>query len=346
MLFRLFFLFAFFSLISFKAIAAEKLIFALDIIRHGDRAPLTSLPKAPHKWPGHPGELTAIGMQQEYQLGIKMRKRYIENSHLLPIHYQNNTVYVHSTDYDRTLKSAQSLLLGLYPLGTGPQISPGHFALPSGFQPIPIHSEPADQEEWLFPDSNDDHFRKLLDKYVSSSPEWQSKLKELSPNFPRWSQITGVSLHDMYDLGDLSDTLHIYKLHHIPYPKGLTNQDADIIIQAGEWAYLDEWTKEMGKITAHKLMLTIAHYFDQVTKQHTPLKFVLISAHDSTILSAMSAMQVPIKNSPPVYASDLNFSLYEIKPQEYVVKINYNDKPVQLSCGYSCPLKDFLQLIR
>lgn len=333
------------SVLSIEALAADKLIFALDIIRHGDRTPLTSIPKAPHKWSGDPGQLTPLGMQQEYQLGVKMHKRYIEKSHLLPANYQQNTLYVRSTDYDRTLMSAQSLLLGLYPLGTGPQLSSGAPALPSRFQPVPIHAESKDHTVWLFADSDDAYFGKLLDQYVVNRPEWQAKLNELKPHFSRWSEITGAPLHDLYDVGDLSDSLYIYKLNHIPYPKGLTNQDADKIIQAGQWAFMDEWTPEMGRVTGHKLMLTIGDYFTQVVKEHSPLKFVLISGHDSTILSAMSAMQVPIKDAPPHYASNLSYLLYEVQPNEYVVKVIYNDKPVKLACGYACPLAEFLHLI-
>ena len=33
-----------------QVFASEKLIFAIDIIRHGDRTPLIDLPKAPHHW--------------------------------------------------------------------------------------------------------------------------------------------------------------------------------------------------------------------------------------------------------------------------------------------------------
>lgn len=42
----------------------ERLIFALDLIRHGDRAPFTTLPNAPYTWSEGEGQLTAIGMQQ------------------------------------------------------------------------------------------------------------------------------------------------------------------------------------------------------------------------------------------------------------------------------------------
>jgi len=110
----------FFLLCSSVLYAQETLIFALDLIRHGNRTALFVIPKAPHVWPEGMGQLTASGMQQEFQLGVALRKKYIDHFHLLPPHFQNQTMYVFSTDYDRTLMSAEAVLLGLYPLTTGP----------------------------------------------------------------------------------------------------------------------------------------------------------------------------------------------------------------------------------
>ena len=54
-------------------------------------------------------------------------------------------MYVRATDYDRTLMSAQSLLMGMYPPGTGPS-APENAAtsFTLSFQPIPIFSAPAE----------------------------------------------------------------------------------------------------------------------------------------------------------------------------------------------------------
>src|SRR5689334_2958880 len=97
------FLFSFFIII--PVFAEEKLIFALDVIRHGDRTPIKAIPKSYHDWKEGLGQLTAIGMQQEYQLGSRLREKYIDTYHLLPPHYNIKTIYVRSTDMDRTLMS-------------------------------------------------------------------------------------------------------------------------------------------------------------------------------------------------------------------------------------------------
>lgn len=122
------------------ALAQEKLIFAVDIIRHGDRNPIEDFPADPFPWPQGLGALTPLGMQQEYQLGISFRKLYIDKYHLLPAHYDIKTMQVHSDTSNRTIQSAESLLYGLYPLGTGPKIS-NQFAVPAGYQPIPIFTD-------------------------------------------------------------------------------------------------------------------------------------------------------------------------------------------------------------
>lgn len=127
--------------------AEDTLIFAVDIIRHGDRTPIVPLGSVNYQWQEGPGQLTAEGMQQEYKMGLLFRKKYVEQEHLLPDHYEPGTMYVRSTDYDRTLMSAQSLLMGLYPPGTGPNSSDSIPALPHAFQPIPIFSAPSKSDE-------------------------------------------------------------------------------------------------------------------------------------------------------------------------------------------------------
>ena len=184
----------FLILISHSLIADDKLVFVVDVIRHGDRTPTRTLDVVPYVWQEGLGQLTATGMQQSYQLGSKLRKRYIDEHGLLPNQYQPETLYIRSTDYDRTLMSAQSLLLGLYPLGTGPMLPhTNELALPSGFQPIPIHSQSREEDVLISTRISEDAYQTLLEKYVYSRPNWQKKNAALSPQFPRWRKLTGLA---------------------------------------------------------------------------------------------------------------------------------------------------------
>ena len=76
-------------------------------------------------------------MVQHYQLGQWLRKRYITDQPFLNPTYKRTELKVISTDYDRTIMSADANLQGLYPrskdLGKG-----------TLWRPIPVYRLPND----------------------------------------------------------------------------------------------------------------------------------------------------------------------------------------------------------
>lgn len=329
--------------------SAEKLIFAVDIIRHGDRTPISILPAVNYEWPQGLGQLTATGMRQEYEMGKTFRKRYVDTTHLLPPHYQHDTIYVRSTDYERTLMSAQALLMGLYPAGTGPYMddasSPG---LPRALQPIPVHTAPAEFDRVIVKKPDSDEREKLMEKYVYSTAEWRKRDAELRPKYAEWSEKTGVEIKWFDDLEHVGDSLFIHQIHHAPMPAGLSDEDIQTIIKAGNWAFMvEERPKQVANAYSSQLMSNIANFIQKGSKENAALKYVLLSAHDSTIASALSFMGAPLEKAPP-YASNLNFSLYESGARNYVVKVTYNGVPVSIpACGGTiCQLQTFLNIAR
>lgn len=328
--------------------AAEKPVFVIDIIRHGDRTPTFQIPSVDYVWQEGLGQLTAIGMQQEYQLGTAFRKKYIEHDHLLPMHYKHGTMYVRSTDYHRTLMSAASLLTGLYPPGTGPSPSKnGPPALPYAIQPIPIFSAPAQMDDVILEKIGAEKFEKLMERYVYSNEAWQKKDNELKANYPRWSKLTGIEITRLIDIDSLSDALYVHKLHHAPMPSGLTNEEIETIINAGQWAFTEELKpRAVASAFSSKLMKRIARYLNEGSQDNAQLKYILLSAHDTTITTVLSFLDAPLQTPPP-YASHVTFSLYEQSAQLFAVKVTYNNNPVYIpDCGgYSCELKQFISLV-
>lgn len=65
--------------------AQNKLIFAVDVIRHGDRTPTNAIPRDPFVWPQGLSELTAKGMHQVYLLGLKN----VKNTFMFIAYFQN-----------------------------------------------------------------------------------------------------------------------------------------------------------------------------------------------------------------------------------------------------------------
>lgn len=216
-------------------------------------------------------------------------------------------------------------------------------ALPGAYQVIPIHTIPIENDDLLVPGHNPQEFELIKKKYVTNRADWQKKNTELHSQFARWSQLTGFKVGDLNDLIHLADNLYIRQLKKLPLPKGITPEDAQVIIDAGQWAFATIYKpKEVGGLIGRQLLATIADYMRQVSQQKTNLKFVLFAGHDSTILSALSTLRAPSENTPR-YASDLNFSMYALETGKYVVKVTLNGEAVQIpGCNRSvCTLEQF-----
>jgi hypothetical protein len=331
--------------ITINTYATETLIFAFDLIRHGDRTPLLVMPNAQHTWPEGMGQLTGRGMRQELQRGDELRRRYIDQYHLLPAHFQNNTMYVFSTNFDRTLMSAQSILLGLYTLGTGSRLNDKKPALPLLFQPIPIHTRPIESDPFIG-DADPKKYDQMLSQYVYTQPEWIQKTQYIETKLPAWNQATGLALTNIHQLIVLGDALTIYKAHRIPMPAGLSDADVNEIIALRTWGFVREFkTKEIANIVGTPLLLKIADYLQTASYENTPLKFVLFVAHDFTVMSLLTTLGAPLDTLTP-YAAHVNVSLFKVEKGQYIVKVLYNGKPVLIpACkGTSCSLDEFTKL--
>jgi len=323
--------------------AEAKLVFAIDIIRHGARTPIADIQNPPHLWGAGPGQLLPLGMQQEYHLGVEMRQRYVQHYHLLPPAYQPGVIYVRSTDFDRTLMSAESLLLGLYPLGTGPKLGfEQKLALPGAFQPIPIHTVPVAEDQLFFPLRSRERAR-LLQQYVYANPDWQKQDAKLKSHYSAWSTATGVNIKQLSTLTSVGSALEIRSSQHVPLPKTLSAEAISTIIASGHWALAASFKPEpIGFALAHNLLEAINQQFVAVSKSESTLKYVLYSAHDTTLLSMLSALKVPLSTQVP-YASDLNFMLFEQSEQQYEVQVSFNGHVLKLpGCKQTrCTLAEF-----
>uniref|UniRef100_A0A8C6T5U3 Lysosomal acid phosphatase n=1 Tax=Neogobius melanostomus TaxID=47308 RepID=A0A8C6T5U3_9GOBI len=115
--------------------------FLCGLFRHGDRSPIRAYPTDPYQesaWPQGFGQLSQVGMQQHYNLGQFLRKRY---TGFLNESYDRHEISVRSTDYDRTLMSAEANLAGLYPPSGSQVFNPN-----VKWQPVPVHTVPMAEE--------------------------------------------------------------------------------------------------------------------------------------------------------------------------------------------------------
>ncbi|KAM9633430.1 testicular acid phosphatase [Trichechus inunguis] len=341
-----------------QALAEGPLVFVALVFRHGDRAPLASYPTDPHKeaaptlWPRGLGQLTREGVRQQLELGRFLRSRY--KTFLSP-EYWREEVYIRSTDFDRTLESAQANLAGLFP-----EAAPG--TPESSWRPIPVHTVPVTEDKLLrFPMRSCPRYQELL-RETKEAAEYQAALEGWTDFLTRLGNSTGLSLvgEPLRRAWKVLDTLFCQRAHGLPLPSWAS---PDVLQTLTQISALDigahvgpPRAAEKAQLTGGILLDAILANFSRVQHLGLPLKMVIYSAHDSTLLALQGALGLYDGHTPP-YAACLGFEFQRHlrDPDEdggnVTISLFYrNDSsrpPLTLSlpgCTDPCPLGRFHQL--
>ncbi|MCP4180962.1 MAG: histidine-type phosphatase [bacterium] len=312
--------------------ASEKLIFASVLFRHGDRTPTKALKNKNniHQWKIGLGELTPKGMRQEYDLGSYLRERYIKKFKLIPENYNSNLIYIRSTDINRTLMSAESLLYGFYPPGSGPLLSDKKSALQYRYQPVPVHSVLEMNDKLLSAQSiYKPKIHKLQKKLVYDTNAWKKMQVLYQCYFEKWSKISGFKIDKLKDVNFFAANIFIRNIHGIKQPEGITAVDEKNLIELYPWIHAEQYKPQViGMLISKDFICQIIKDLKRATKKEKEFKLVFYSAHDTNILGLMSALGVSLGENPP-YASFIAIELFKFK-NEYFIKLKYNKKDVEL----------------
>ncbi|KAM4652813.1 testicular acid phosphatase homolog [Discoglossus pictus] len=331
--------------------SSRKLRLVTLIFRHGDRAPIDTYPTDLYKesaWENGLQQLTKVGIQQQYELGQYLRRRY---DHFLSSSYNRREIYIRSTDYDRTLMSAQANLAGLYPPNRTQLWNPE-----LAWQPIPIHTVPSSQDRLLkFPSKDCPRYNELM-KETSQQPEYQKMINSWKEFTVRIANYTGYSVEHTVPrrIWKVYDTLFCQKSHNFTLPAWAT---PDVLKTLEEISTFDVKshveiykTTEKARLTGGILVDAVLRNFSEVLHKSSPLKMVMYSAHDSTIIALQGALGVYNGLHPP-YTSCHIFEFYKEDDGTYSVSMFYrNDssrEPYELvlpGCKSPCPLQLFTQL--
>jgi acid phosphatase len=336
-------------LISSSALAEEKLIFATTITRHGDRTPFARIKseKFKYKWQLGIGELTPEGIHQHFQLGKKLRARYVEKYRLLPSSYDNSTLFALSTDTNRTIMSAQSFLTGFYPPGTGPVLKSGEPALPCVIQVVPVRTLSEKDYNFIMPVISDPARNEMiLRQHVFTWKHWKDEDEKHRRDYEKWSRLLGLEIKSLYDLLICGDHLYCMKVHQIPYPDGLSNEDAEAIMETRTRACALRFVpKPMAYFTAAPFLTRLSQDLQAASNGKMTYKYMLYSGHDDSLLGIMSALDEPLSENPP-YASHIDFELYQDNNQ-YSVRVFFNGNPVKMGNDKTVySLEEFLKIVR
>ncbi|XP_066441324.1 prostatic acid phosphatase [Eleutherodactylus coqui] len=331
----------------------KKLKFVLMVFRHGDRSPTRTYPKDKYQedsWPDGFGQLSELGMKQQYELGAYLRKRY---STFLNDTYSRQEVFVRSTDMDRTLMSAQANLAGLYP-PVGRQIWNKNIA----WQPIPVHTVPLSEEKLLsVPLKNCPRYNNLQ-KETYTSNEFHNLIDPYKDLLNRLQNNTGYSPKEWSDGHKwwiTHDALFCERIHNYTLPDWATKDVMDKLYQLSDIAMSSlygvykhqEKSRLQGGVLVGSILKNIT---DAAKNPFRNRKLIMYSAHDSTLAALQMALNVSNGKIPPYTACHI-FELYKADDGKYTIEMYYrNDSsadPYLLTlpgCSSSCPLANFTDL--
>lgn len=345
------------------------------ITRHSAISPKYSLPNNPVSWEIGKSQLTALGVFDMYNKGQWLRQKYIDREQLIDRTYHTSALYVRSSSTDRALQSAQVMMLGMFPLGTGqtPQgYDPSSLSLPGlylAFTPVPVHSVALENDRLLRPwtkQANCQKYRNFV-KGLAQSEAYQQKAAEYAPFLQRIAETTGFNAGEepakiLYEINNIYEPLSAQMIHKIPIELEISEEDLQLLSDLSDWNYHQQFLgKEIGRITGGPFLQEVVNHLNSfVESGGKKRKIHLYSAHQRTLLGIQAALgiesfhaQAPLyRGRVPALASHYAFELRELAPNTYAIQLKFvsgvNGKeqvvPIPGCNGSICSLEEFKKL--
>ncbi|KAL0963431.1 hypothetical protein UPYG_G00306340 [Umbra pygmaea] len=276
----------------------------------------------------YPGQLTTVGMQQLYELGERLRKRYIQDTAFLKPSFSPKEVYVRSTNIVRTIESAKCLVAGLFQQ--------------SQKDIVPIVTAKA-VSEILYPNYHGCRLLRLL-----GSHRWaeSSTLPDIAADLKGILRALGISSDQRVDFILIRDDMVARKAHGLACPPILDTWRNTVEQRAVEMlCHIYEPSKrENLQLCVGPLLHTLmSNIEDKLEGLEPRRKLFLYSAHDTTLIPCLMALGIFDMQWPP-YAADITLELYQHRhTKEAFVKVSYigQDQLITGCSGVYCPLQEF-----
>jgi len=357
----------------------DNLFFVVHLANVGARFPK----KIEGPWVKNLGEVTQVGLRQQYLLGRELRELYVNRENFLSERYKSVEVGLRAaySNWSMTASSAYALTMGLYPPGTGPSLNEDNIkravppnnstdyspyikelrdaALPNFIDTIPIMINGGGNDYVLSAATFCNNLDKFIDEYLDSHNKIKSKKDELTKKgrngvFVELSKVFGKQIDSIKDALEYRDYLVSAKYFAMPKQisdEGLKDLEEMYIFTNYEEILADE---KVNKVISNGLLREIYTEVKesyQVQKEHK--KLLSYSLEDSSIFAVLRLLGQNLTTGQVEvpFASSLQF---EIRGPEHPinalldlhVNIVYNGKALVWKNGNErIVLQDFFTWI-
>jgi Histidine phosphatase superfamily (branch 2) len=337
------------------------------VTRHGARTPLT---KSATTLQEASATLTHIGEKQLYDLGTWLREKYAGLG--VVDTYNSTLVRIESSDYDRTIVSAQMLAQGLFLDRPSNPLLPK----PANNTNIPVYTNSKLNDVTIRAYDKCPTFLDNL-KTLYASETFLALEKEHEQLLNALAAIPAFSTYAVQNTIPLSNVWNIFDLINVAKIECATNYETSdscqslpdpalaTVLNDAQWTELQsmanhaellKYSTAGGKLLGSNLLRTIQ---SRMNITATMPSFVLYSAHYPTILGLMSSILGEndiLKEAIPNYATALIFELYtDSDTNQQSVAIHYKEglqnetTTMELTSmcpgKLSCPLESFGALL-
>lgn len=239
--------------------------------------------------------------------------------------------------------SAAANLAGLYP-PKGTQIWNQQLV----WRPIPIHTVPSTEDEIVAMKKECPLYNLLYDELLNSSTFRlvNERNKEL---YDFLSNNTGWNITEIRQVESLYSTLSIEQQYNLTLPtwtKGVFPEKLKFLAALEHASF--SFTKQLARLRNGPFFDHIFSYFDSVINNSTLLKLLMISGHDNTIASVLSAMGVYDFTSPR-FTATIIWELKQTKEQFYINLFYKNNATVLklklFNCEMNCEYQTFKKIL-
>jgi hypothetical protein len=284
------------------------------------------------------GQLTSYGYNQHLVNGAQLKSTY---SSFLPHQITPSAMYLRSTDVPRTLQSAQAILRGIYPW---------YNAL-NQTQILDVYTVDA-AREYLYPNPGNCPQLAQYEAAAKNSVAYQSWISTvLQPLMAQAATYYGIPVTSMPSPIAVFDCLSAHRCHGYPLPGNMPDSLYNQVVAAMEWEYHYTYNfpdrVTYGRLAMGQIYYEVLNNFINAIQSKSSNKFVLLSAHDTSVMPFLNAIGAWDGIWAP-YASLVQMELWVSHQGESpLIRWIYNRKTLTLpGCsGEFCPLNDFINQI-